>query len=1290
MNLNPSSAYMEYSTRSLLKSSVRVILFTILWWVGPKASGQTVDLLTGQAQASVPIWDLTYGDISVPISLYHHGNAVRVEEGEGAFGVGWNLVAGGAVSRVVRGLPDDYSVSTDGRKGWLFRNQAYFINTFIPSSNDALATCSDESTDYDSINAQGYWRDTEPDMFYFNAPGLSGQFVFGADGTPKLLTYQDLLFTVNKDAGGRIVSFSIVNDKGITYLFSTVESVKRKVGRPYSTAVSAFQSDYNYYKVEAAYTGAWLLTSITSAATGRTASFSYNDLDETQSNRYVTLIGATTNQPDTLYFLTDRYSPRQLSTITAGGYAVNISWFNGLVRKISVTSTAGIESKDFEFFYEEITSSTDTGNPKVYRSFLSEIKQTQNCQPFPSYAFVYEGVTFGTSANFPFENRKKQDFWGFYNGGSTNKNVPTIYYYANQKNDRRFRASPISDQTITTTLSGDSRAVNTATVGFGALKEINYPRGGTVKYTYEANQYYDASDMTTQTGPGVRVKSVSSYGGEVAYGKNSTDIDTAHSIQRNYEYKGLTGATSGLLTYPLAYAFATSTALLRTLDQLGESPQLMYSRVKEITPGRGSQVYEFELPHMYPDTIAGTRSKIARQGPTCSVGNLKNGVYTFPFAPNPNYERGLLKKQTVYSQSGTMVSQRRIYYVTQSITPDTVRGLKFERIDDGFHFSKYFISTGARKVVSQEFNVQVGEQSPGDSTKITVSYTYSSHKRIQKITTTSDDGSITEENFKYVKDFESITGQTGTDIPATAIKALLAARRHGEIIERYQTLQPIGSSTSKTIGASLVLYKTYSSPALTLPYKYLSWPQLSSGFTAATSTSTSFSYNTHYVVSRTIDEYDAKGNVVGETDNHKNQIGYWTWPDYTLPPGAVISQAKRSQAVYEGFEWASGPGFSFQGGNATFGTPYAGAQSIQLTSGGTYLKSGNVEKSGNSYRVSCWVNAAQSTTITFRAKDGATLVSGSSTNMDYNNAALYNKWVYLDTVMNVTSAPATFQVEVLSNATALVDEVIATPVAARIALSSTRPLLGITSQTDDRGNSVSYTFDPMGRKVKTFDRKQNLVEQKDYVYARAINKKPTAAFSSSTTTSYMTGQSITFTSMVNSCIDLTYSWEIYKTGGTPVATSSNPTISYTFTTAGEYNVKLSVNSTQYGSSAFIQNICVSLTPPSYTLNCSQSLNVYKCNDLTRTFSVQNPPSGNVGYQWQVKIGSSSEWSVLDPLVYNQSSINYSSPLQTYYVRCEISQYNPGIPENPSCGSAMVFGVLTNPLTLTFVDNSPCP
>ncbi|HYG17617.1 MAG TPA: hypothetical protein VD816_01765, partial [Ohtaekwangia sp.] len=79
-----------------------------------------VDMFTGKPTIQIPIWTVADHDLAQPISLVYNAGGVRLDEPSGKFGLGWSLAASGSVSRVVKGLPDDYSgIGTDLRRGWL-------------------------------------------------------------------------------------------------------------------------------------------------------------------------------------------------------------------------------------------------------------------------------------------------------------------------------------------------------------------------------------------------------------------------------------------------------------------------------------------------------------------------------------------------------------------------------------------------------------------------------------------------------------------------------------------------------------------------------------------------------------------------------------------------------------------------------------------------------------------------------------------------------------------------------------------------------------------------------------------------------------------------------------------------------------------------------------------------------------------------------------------------------------------------------------------------------------------
>lgn len=174
---------------------------------------QSVDPLTGRAVVNLPLGEISFKDLSVGVNLAHHGTSLKVNEGPGDAGMGWSVYVGGSVMREVRGLPDE--INTAARKGWLHNSNAQAIQNQTFTADDNLAIATDETSDWNFINGRGYQQDTEPDVYYFQAPGLSGKFILGADGLPKLIPFQDLSVTFTTS------SIIIRTNSGVTYTFTS-------------------------------------------------------------------------------------------------------------------------------------------------------------------------------------------------------------------------------------------------------------------------------------------------------------------------------------------------------------------------------------------------------------------------------------------------------------------------------------------------------------------------------------------------------------------------------------------------------------------------------------------------------------------------------------------------------------------------------------------------------------------------------------------------------------------------------------------------------------------------------------------------------------------------------------------------------------------------------------------------------------------------------------------------------------------------------------------------------------
>jgi hypothetical protein len=63
---------------------------------------------TGVPSISIPIHEIKVGPLTMPISLSYHASGIKIDEKASWVGMGWNLMAGGLISRVVNGRPDEH------------------------------------------------------------------------------------------------------------------------------------------------------------------------------------------------------------------------------------------------------------------------------------------------------------------------------------------------------------------------------------------------------------------------------------------------------------------------------------------------------------------------------------------------------------------------------------------------------------------------------------------------------------------------------------------------------------------------------------------------------------------------------------------------------------------------------------------------------------------------------------------------------------------------------------------------------------------------------------------------------------------------------------------------------------------------------------------------------------------------------------------------------------------------------------------------------------------------------
>ncbi|NOT76441.1 MAG: hypothetical protein HOP08_16055 [Cyclobacteriaceae bacterium] len=1101
--------------------------FLFLHHVAAQSTVQVMPL-TGTATTQLPIATIKSGNIAAPVSLIY-GSGFKVNDGEGTAGVGWMLNAGGAVRRELRGLPDDYvgSVSEDGyntKNGWLHSDLAEHPYEFTPSADESFGDCTDEAADWAVLNGFGYTDDTEADIFSFNAPGLSGQFIFNKEKLVRTIPYQDLRIDVTRGTDGLISQVVITNNLGIQYTFSAGDKV---TAQTYTWDIAPGSSVLNIttpflqYLTPTTFYQSWYLTQMTSPS-GGSISFGYgNDfLQHNPSFTRVSTLGSSV--VDSTYVTVNKTTGKSLLTITGSNLTATFSWSGSVLNSVSVSdaSYSQVERINLKYAYVRSSASQST----VTRNFLVGVYKDVNCKVYPGYKFEYHGVnTVNGTSDIPFNTDLKQDLLGYYNASGTS-HVPDIYYTTEPAGDGEiYRIAPATDYSLM--LSAASRGVDTSKVYYGNLKKMIFPEGGYNLITYESSDYYDSLTNSTILGGGPRVRKVKTTAG-----------DGSQPFTIRYRYRLEDGTSSGQWTYRPMFVIRTLGYPAWSPDNLAPEERLLYSRVETLTDGKGKIVQEFRMPGMYPKLHSGdfqaSYARIARVYPCVSLGSgNKNGYYHYPYVPNTNYdfERGLPKRVSFYTAGGKLVQRKLYQYQRTTLTAESVVSLRF---DYGFIYTKYNVLCNVDKVVLSE-TTKIYDQISSDTTKAiqTVNaYTLSAAQMINKVDVTNSDGIVSTQLIKYAKDYAS----GGSDTQSTLIYGLVTNNQHGTPVEI------VSKQDDVVTGGLLTIFSNSFGGGRILPAQQQALGSTAS-FSQSTVSGSAFVASSGYYPVRYFDEYSSAGLPVVQRDRSRNISSAVIGHNGTIPV-LEISNALPSQLVFIDFEPGISGGPSYTGTLST--DAWSGKKSLSMTSSNSITKSSIARGTGVYYRFSAWVKGASNATVS------VSINSGTANTVSYTSSG----WKYIEKRIDMSAISSAFSFSLTSSATILIDNVLFYPETADVKVHALEPMNGETATMDSRGMTSFQEYDDMGRPSIIRNQDKDIVAIKKYHY-----KNPGLLIANSNFTfsparnSIWRGTSVTF-SIEESCLTgVTYAW--YVDGAVQGSTSS--TLVTSFTENKDYQVKLS-------------------------------------------------------------------------------------------------------------------------------------
>lgn len=770
-----------------------------------------VNLFTGTPQIALPIYTLSEGNLSVPITIGYNASGMKAHELASWSGLNWSLSASSnMVNRIVRGIPDEGKLEYIALTNYNSTTRKGFFQWGVKADNDAE-------------------NDPEPDLYFFTVNGMSYKFTWvnDANGTPQAVFFPDADIKVSvtyeniKPLGenninyniGRFKNWKFIMPDGTIYLFATrgyadtEASFEVEAKTAYNNGIYTGGSELTRYIKNNQVTSAWYLTQMASSY-GHQIDFYYKQSQysffklaeqEIQTNNCnlsglvknvnrVFINGATLSLIEskniqvefnkgvtTCYTDTDIESPTygqelcyvddsqipQRADIDTWSQTPSFSSGAKLLANIVVHDKGDDTNKlTWTFNYSYFNSGGVYGTePYFYplsdiqtylkSSYRFRLKLDKITLPDNNnYQFDYYGGSF----DIPSRMTNGVDHWGFMNGaaGGVNGNLIGHDEYRN-----------------CTVIPSSTRSATAGWSQYGTIQKIRSSIGSETSLTYEnhtAYNYLDDSNVSKLVG-GNRVTEI-----------RNKDLISGIETLKKYDYTDINGTTSGFMVLkPIYhwYAYPSTTEYINAglygmlLSETGR-PAVGYNRVTEkiveytgiANNNLGSTVTEFDQLLQEVNVFDGATSYIR---PYRS------------FVPFHEYRVGSPKKVSVKNSSGQTLSEKEYTYSTVSTTIPNLSAYRSFRLNNiNYNFQRNYTEAFSKYRLSSEIS-RAYSQNGTNPVQTTTTYTYKDemdntyqtnyagkHNQVVKTTTTDSYGySIVSQN-KIVADFNFGTDYTTT------------------------------------------------------------------------------------------------------------------------------------------------------------------------------------------------------------------------------------------------------------------------------------------------------------------------------------------------------------------------------------------------------------------------------------------------------------------------------------------------------------------------------------------------
>lgn len=764
-----------------------------------------VDLYTGSAGVSIPVYTYKDNDFEIPISLEYASNGLVANQQTGILGLGWYLNAGGVISRTVVGIPDELLSTFDcPYHGYYHYHKKVSVNENNP---DLFARGKKLYSPYGGIDVPFVYLahpeadvsekyETTPDIFNFNFMGYQGSFQFDVNG--KISVYNTNNSKCNfkikalKFDNRLISSFEITTNDGYKYIFGGDKSLY------YDRECLIASNGLDRTVIS------WQMTEVI-APNGRKISLVYRSKDVASrsvvknimpSSDYTIISTAENGYVSAYEFKEVSLFPTYLEKIVVDDVcSIQLDYTSKEPEKFGTTGTR--DPFNFPALFKLSSVTVNSLSPVTEQILHCDLRYrysgSDNKVLFLNevdfgggkiYKMKYMGLDQGS--RFPLSNTCAVDHWGYYNGNSLiniNDFIPSV---TTDKNDKEIITNKV-------------REANAIYSQLGMLKQISYPTGGYTTYEYEGNsysrrsmdQYIIRAIPEDKVAGGVRVKAIADY------------TEEGECNRREFTYKNLDGSSSGILLkmprYRLNYTllvgnlhYYISRGNAQDMSTYSlEGSHIEYARVEEKKSDGSIIEYKYtnSLDPFFGDVVqTADYDLVFKFNEKITSDNAAMVRFIRSRLRSNAHKRGLLSSlyttingDTVYSEKYSYTNSGGKWHPILHYTECTLKNIRIA--GDIFYID----------VVDAVDKAQIGsktitEYSNGKAFTTQKEYTYqSSNGRLDCISTTYSGGDIMKERIEYLEDMSapSAIEKTMVDSFLTSVPArrVVTSKKQSERME---------------------------------------------------------------------------------------------------------------------------------------------------------------------------------------------------------------------------------------------------------------------------------------------------------------------------------------------------------------------------------------------------------------------------------------------------------------------------------------------------------------------------